>query len=213
MANTSPPPDAHSLMLSSLTQHFMKHADQRAQLAELVDGNTAISLRLLDWFVTHYSKEHNVTYWLVGPGHELSETFGQCVPTTMKTVGGAPRKINVYLEYRSQLRAFSKHAFDPFRRHNRISFVVASSPLRTIDTTVGQMNFFRWAIQSRVIEYVLKHLTAIEDSMSAFQQERRNNRNANAEVEAVEAPVAKPLAKARRAPVAKAPVKMLMTFD
>jgi len=210
MANTSPPPDAHSLMLSSLTQHFMKHADQRAQLAELVDGNTAISLRLLDWFVTHYSKEHNVTYWLVGPGQELSETFGQSVPTAM---GGAPRKINVYLEYRSQLRAFSKHAFDPFRRHNRISFVVASSPLRTIDTTVGQMNFFRWAIQSRVIEYVLKHLTAIEDSMSAFQQERRNNRNANAEVEAVEAPVVKPLAKARRAPVAKAPVKMLMTFD
>jgi len=210
MANTSPPPDAHSLMLSSLTQHFMKHADQRAQLAELVDGNTAISLRLLDWFVTHYSKEHNVTYWLVGPGQELSETFGQSVPTAM---GGAPRKINVYLEYRSQLRAFSKHAFDPFRRHNRISFVVASSPLRTIDTTVGQMNFFRWAIQSRVIEYVLKHLTAIEDSMSAFQQERRNNRAAISESEAVEAPVAKPLAKARRTPVVKAPVKMLMTFD
>ena len=199
-------------MLSSLTQHFMKHADQRAQLAELVDGNTAISLRLLDWFVTHYSKEHNVTYWLMGPGQELSETFVQHGPQG-PSAGSPPRKINVYLEYRSQLRAFSKHAFDPFRRHNRISFVVASSPLRTIDTTVGQMNFFRWAIQSRVIEYVLKHLTAIEDSMSAFQQERRNNRNANAESEAVEAPAARPLAKARRTPVVKAPVKMLMTFD
>lgn len=208
MTDTAPPPDAQALMLSSLTVYFRKHADHRAQLAELVDGNTDISLRLLDWFVTHYSKEKNITYWLVGPAEKLIETFapsGSDAP---------PRKINVYLEYRAQLRAFSKHAFDPFRRHNRISFIVDSSPLRTIDTTVGQMNFFRWAIQNRVVDYVLKHLTVIEDSMSAFQQARRNNRNAgDNDTGANGAPQATKVVKPQRMAVVKKPIKMLMTFD
>lgn len=158
---------AHALMLSSLTSYFQRNAHHRKQLQDLIEARTAVSLRLLDWFVTHYAKKNNVLYWL--------DNDNNFHPTL--TINGL-RKFTVYTEYRAQLRAFSKHAFDPFRRHNRISFVVDErndgSPV-FVDTTIGQLNFFRWALQYKVIEYVLRNLSTIEDEMATFQQQRRES--------------------------------------
>lgn len=163
---------AHTLMLGSLTSYFQKHAANRRLFHELIEGRTAISLRLLDWFVTHYAKKNNVLYWLDTSGHAHAEPPANASQDSIK-------KFTVYTEYRSQLRAFSKHAFDPFRRHNRISFVVHELRDGTpvfVDTTIGQLNFFRWALQNRVIDYVLRNLSHIEDDMAAFQQHRRSNK-------------------------------------
>lgn len=164
-----PPATAHALMLGSLTSYFQKHASQRRVLHDLVEGKTAISLRLMDWFVTHYAKKNNVLYWLDSAGTSHASPPAHATHDSM-------RKFTVYTEYRAQLRAFSKHAFDPFRRHNRISFVVDERPDGTpvfVDTTIGQLNFFRWALQNKVIDYVLRNLSQIEDEMASFQQHRR----------------------------------------
>ena len=161
-----PPDSAHALMLGSLTSYFQRHTNHRRHLHDLIEARTAISLRLLDWFVTHFAKKNNVLYWL--------DTHNEFYPHLSN--GVELRKFTVYTEYRAQLRAFSKHSFDPFRRHNRISFVVNErsdgSPV-FVDTTIGQLNFFRWALQNKVIEYVLRNLSTIEDDMAAFQQNRR----------------------------------------
>ena len=162
------PASAHALMLGSLTSYFQKHTAHRRMLHDLIEGRTAISLRLLDWFVTHYAKKNNVLYWL-----DASNNFNVNLPPG---IHDGARKFTVYTEYRAQLRAFSKHAFDPFRRHNRISFVVNERPDNSpifVDTTVGQLNFFRWALQNKVIDYVLRNLSVIEDDMASFQQSRR----------------------------------------
>jgi len=162
-------------MLASLTQYFDKHVEHGHMLHEIIEGKTPLSLRLIDWFVTHYAKRNNVTYWLVP-----AATGDAFVGLTERFPVEHPhaKKFSVYLEYRSQLRAFSKHVFDPFRRHNRISFVTGvcgmNAPL-IIDTTVGQLNFFRWALHYRVIDYILRNLSVIEDDMSAFQQQRRSS--------------------------------------
>jgi hypothetical protein len=170
----TPPDTAHALMLGSLTQYFSRHAAHRRMLHELVEGRTAISLRMLDWFVTHYAKRHNTLYWIDG------DALHTQYPGTGNNPAAPPKKFAVYIEYRSQLRAFSKHVFDPFRRHHRISFVVGERPDETpifVDTTIGQLNFFRWALQNKVIDYVLSNLPQIEEEASSFQQQRRKQKN------------------------------------
>jgi hypothetical protein len=106
-------------------------------------GNDAISLRLVDWFVTNYAKRNNA----------------------IAVVGDSP--INIYHSYRAQLETYSKHQFDPFRRHERIRFVYGDDGGEAIETTVGQLNFFRWAVDNKIIDYIRLHKPAIERAMVA----------------------------------------------
>jgi len=76
-------------------------------------------------------------------------------------------KFHLHLEYRAQLKSYTKLHFDPFRRHERISFILETTPeLSVIETTVGQLNFFRWAIQNNVLAYIENHLAAVEKAMA-----------------------------------------------
>jgi hypothetical protein len=154
-----------SLMLTSLTLYFDKRPEQRTMLRDMVEGTFPISLRLLDWFVTHYARHRQIVYWI----NDGDKTMVEAYPG-----GAAPlRKFHLYLEYRAQLKSYSKHAFDPFRRHDRISFIVTPAPLTVVETTVGQLNFFRWAFQNHVVEYILRHTADIEEDMCRFAHERR----------------------------------------
>jgi len=69
--------------------------------------------------------------------------------------------------------------FDPFRRYDRITFVLEQNqtqnqtpnqPIVSIETTVGQLNFFRWALENNVIDYIKVHIGEIEDCMASFQK-------------------------------------------
>ena len=59
-----------------------------------------ISLRLIDWFVTNYCKKNKIII--------------------EKNINNKKEFINIYNSYKSNLRAFSKQLFDPFRRNNQI---------------------------------------------------------------------------------------------
>jgi hypothetical protein len=107
-------------------------------------GGGHISLRILDWLVTNYAKKHNIVY-LVPDADGASKTF------------------NMFLEYKSQLKAYSKRFFDPFCRRERLDFTDADG--RTFNTTVGQLNFFRWALQHGVVDYGTRNNRHIEDDM------------------------------------------------
>lgn len=157
---TSP---GETLMLTSLSSYFEKNPDHRELMYRIVSGTSPISLRVIDWFVTHYAKAKHVFYWIDTQNREMVENPSQ---------GGAHlRKVHLYLEYRAQLKSYTKVHFDPFRRHERISFVLERSPLRILETTIGQLNFFRWAIQMHVIDYIQAHLTEIEEHMSQKNRE------------------------------------------
>lgn len=56
----------------------------------------------------------------------------------------------VYLNYKSQLKAFSKKLFDPFCRRERIQFQIGTQ--EPFVTTVGQLNFFRWAFEKNILD-------------------------------------------------------------
>lgn len=128
-----------NLLMLSLTQ-FFKNKNNLEQMLQIVDEKSNVSLRILDWFVTNYAKKYNITYDNNG------------------------NKFMVYLDYKSQLKAYSKKQFDPFRRNDRISFYDYDN--EEIETTVGQLNFFRWAISNGVLTYVKKNLNKIDEDMN-----------------------------------------------
>ena len=69
-------------------------------LKDIISQKTPLSLRLIDWLVTNYSKKYNIIYPLQN-SREI-------------------KYFNIYLDYKNQLKAYSKKFFDPFCRQKRI---------------------------------------------------------------------------------------------
>ena len=70
----------------------------------------------------------------------------------------------MYLKYKAQLKAYSKKHFDPFCRRNRINYYYSETEYMV--TTIGQLNFFRWAIEYKILEYIKDNLCEIEMDMN-----------------------------------------------
>jgi hypothetical protein len=128
-----------TLLMQSLTTFFSDPSNLETLLSILHTDSDSISLRIIDWFVTNYTKENEIIY-------ENKQSF-----------------FNVYDNYKSQLKAYSKRQFDPFCRRTRINFYYTNED--KIKTTVGQLNFFRWAIENGVIDYLRNNLKDIEGLM------------------------------------------------
>ena len=142
--------DSKNLLLLSLSKYYSDPSNID-KLATIIDNNSSLSLRLIDWYVTNYCKNNNIVYILPGK-----------------------RYFNVYLNYRAQLKAFKKIQFDPFRRRERITFVMpqsSSQTKKTINTTIGQLNFFRWAIENNVILHIETNVDALELEMLRNQKD------------------------------------------
>lgn len=155
------------LLLQSLTTYYGKNPQYRVMLYNIVNGTSPLSLRVIDWFVTHYAKMYNVTFWIDDDNKVMTEE-----PTSDVKY----RKFNVYLDTRAQLKSYTKLHFDPFRRHERISFVLEYSPeMKVIETTVGQLNFFRWALHNHLLDYIQNHLVEIEEHMSSHQRKGKQH--------------------------------------
>ena len=46
------------LLLDSLSNFYLGNSQNMKKLIDILQGNS-VSLRLIDWFVTNYSKKHN----------------------------------------------------------------------------------------------------------------------------------------------------------
>lgn len=139
------------LIVSSL-QRFYANRQDKEEMMRLLEGTSEISLRLIDWFVTNYAKQHNISYILNG------------------------QEFLVYTNYKSQLKAYSKKLFDPFCRRERIMFQIDGYPL--FQTTVGKLNFFRWAIEKGVLDFIKMNLAKIETAMNSSARELQKARKA-----------------------------------
>ena len=138
------------LIVMSL-QIFYAQRKDLPEIMELLQGTSIISLRLIDWFVTNYAKRHNIGY-IIG-----SQEF------------------MVYMSYKSQLKAYSKKLFDPFCRRERIMFSLPGTD--QFVTTVGKLNFFRWAIEKNVIEYLKTNRVTVETEMNAHMKQLSRSRS------------------------------------
>ena len=138
-----------SLLLQSLYKYYQEDNNLEKMLP-IVTGNEKVSLRVLDWFVTNYSKKNDTTF-NIRKNNDLI-------------------KFNVYQDYKNKLKSYNKRFFDPFCRQNKknltnkIAFKCSND--KYIITTIGQLNFFRWAIRNKVIDYVEKNLDNISKHMN-----------------------------------------------
>lgn len=132
------------LLILSLQRFYSNRTDLNT-LIPLLKGEGEVSLRLIDWFVTNYAKKHHVSYMLGG------------------------QEFVVYLHYKSQLKAFSKKLFDPFCRRERILFQCGT--YEPFETTIGQLNFFRWFFEKDLLTYMRNNL---QDIMREEKQARAN---------------------------------------
>ena len=144
---------------------FYTH-DNISKLLPILNGETKLSLRIIDWFVTNYTKKHNVI--LYNKKNKLVQNKSLKNKTSTKTkkakYESVEEQFNTYLNYKGQLKAYSKKNFDPFCRRDRIDFYYNDNEF--IVTTVGQLNFFKWAIENNVIEYINSHLEVIDKDMN-----------------------------------------------
>ena len=117
----------------------------------IINGQSHISLRLIDWFVTNYSKKYFTTYNVCNI------------------------RFSVYTEYRLKLKAYKKRRFDPFCRWDRINFPYKND--MHILTTIGQLNFFQWALNKNIIQYINENKEEIENDMNIRNNisTRKNN--------------------------------------
>jgi len=133
----------NSLLLDNLLK-FYNEDNKLDTMLGIINGESRISLRIVDWFATNYAKQRFTVY-------------------TLKNGS----RFKVYNDYKLKLRAYSKKRFDPFCRWDRI--IIPYKNNNSIQTTIGQLNFFKWALENEVIKYIENHYNEIEKDM--------NNRN------------------------------------
>ena len=140
----------NSLLLDNLMKFYKKN-DNLEKILPIINGESMTSLRLIDWFVTNYAKKYFTVY----------------------KKGG--ERFKVYIDYKLKLKAYSKKRFDPFCRWDRINIPYKNET--HIQTTIGQLNFFRWSLENDIIKYVEKNMDEIklDQDCSANGHKKRSN--------------------------------------
>jgi hypothetical protein len=206
-----------SELLMTRIEDFFMHENHLKKMIDILSGTSNLSLRIIDWFVTNYSKKYDVIYALKKDDYEQiydleynnnynyneikyheidSENEKNYINEFNSDINIIKNKIHtavtineemiddiqktkfiVFLEYKSQLKAFSKKQFDSFCRGERIKFnYIFNNQAYQIETTVGQLNFFRWGIQNNLFIYIEQNYEKIEKDMNESIQNKKNKK-------------------------------------
>lgn len=156
---------------------FFSKPEHMGKLLPFLKGESKISLRLIEWFVSIYTstEEHSVEWFL-----ENGEFF------------------NVYLDYRAmmgegQVGGYTKQLFDPFCRkwrkekrkdrndktytvkiYHGIKFYYTDDEYEI--TTVAQLNFFKWFIGNKVLDYMIEHKDELTAEMNRYNHDKKRHR-------------------------------------
>jgi len=161
-------------MLMGSLKEFFCVPEHLGKMIPILTQKSKISLRLLDWFVTNYAKKKNIAYFF-----DLKDKNGEL----------KQQYFNVFLKYKSQLKAYSKQQFDPFCRKWKIvkrkkiycGIHFYYKKEHYVETTVGQLNFFRWVIENKVLDYAIEHLTDIQRDMLINATKKKSKKGASKE--------------------------------
>ena len=129
----------NDLLLHKLLEFYTENNNMKKMIS-IITGDSRISLRIVDWFATNYAKKYYTVY-------DVNN-----------------KRFKVYNDYKLNLKAYSKKRFDPFCRWERISIPYEKDVF--IQTTIGQLNFFKWAIQNGIVTYIENNYADIESDMN-----------------------------------------------
>jgi hypothetical protein len=142
----------NNLLLKNLLK-FYEQGNNLDTMLKIINGHSKISLRIIDWFATNYAKKFYTVY----------------------TIQNSSRRFKVYVDYKLKLKAYSKKRFDPFCRWDRITIPYKDGAF--IQTTIGQLNFFKWAIENDVVHCIEENYQAIENDMNSRNSTSKHSRS------------------------------------
>lgn len=148
----------NALLLTNLLK-FYDHNDNLNVMLQIINGHSKISLRIIDWFATNYAKKFFTVY-------TIQNEYSKCA-----------RRFKVYVDYKLKLKAYSKKRFDPFCRWDRITIPYKNGTF--IQTTIGQLNFFKWAIENDIVQYIEEHYEVIENDMNTRNSTSKRSSNSS----------------------------------
>ena len=128
-------------------------------MLEIINGESDISIRVLDWFVANYSKKNNTFYKI--------------------KINGRDDYFYVNDQYKNQLNGYSKQYFDPFCRKKKVIYTYRGKDEgKDVNflSSIGQLNFFQWAIRNKVIRYVQLHIKEIEEDMKETSKKNKEKK-------------------------------------
>ena len=145
--------------LEIVDSYFRENPKNFHKAVDIIQQRSEISLRVLEHFILKYARVKKVCYVLTLPS-------------------GAKERFNVPIEYKAQLKTYKKKYFDPFRRNPSrgqppMKFDYAFEG-KTYRSSLGQLNFFKWAIETGVLAYVEEHLTEIINDMNISAKVNKN---------------------------------------
>lgn len=135
----------NQVLLNNLIAFYSKD-DNMDKMLKYIAGDSELSLRIIDWFTTNYAKKYFTLY-------------------TIKNSEGDNVRFKVYMEYKLRLKGYGKDNFDPFCRWDRVNIPYKDGTF--IETTLGQLNFFKWALTNKVLDYIEEHYTEILNDMNS----------------------------------------------
>lgn len=143
------PPEKKAAIEESLRQWYAADVTREETLEEIVSGRAGVSLRVIDWFVTNYSARNPVAY----------------------DRGG--RVVAVNADYKEALRCFHKAGFDSFKRRG----IGVDGAGGEEEGELRQRNFFRWAIEKGVVDYVMEHHAEIKKDMAEKTKKKKKRKH------------------------------------
>jgi hypothetical protein len=176
----------NSLLLKNLLNFYREH-NNLDKMLRIINGESPISLRIVDWFTTNYAKKYYTVYDIVGPVSDFAGPVSDFAgpvsdfagPVSdfakgVKPISALPKRFKVYVDYKLKLRSYSKKRFDPFCRWDRINIPYKDGDF--IQTTIGQLNFFKWAFENEVIGFIETNYQAIERDMNSRNSTSKRNK-------------------------------------
>jgi hypothetical protein len=131
-------------LLNSLKNYLTP--EKMEKILPILTGESVISIRVIEWFVTNYCKKKNIAF-------------------IKKDKNNKDIYFNVYLNYKSQLKSYNKDLFDPFcRGEELIDFHIKDNTY--IVTNIPQLNFFKWALEYDIVDYIVTNLNDIYKDMT-----------------------------------------------
>ncbi len=120
------------------------------KMVDIINADSIISLRVLEWVVTKSNKK------------------------AVNIKIGNNEYFSINIMYKAQLKSYKKKNFDPFRRDRKFYYNYDSdNEDKKVLTTLGQLNFFKWAVSNNIIDYVEKHYEDINRSMINYNKEEK----------------------------------------
>ena len=130
-------------MILNNIDYFYENLENINDFLDIINSKSLISIRLIDHFITKYSKKNKVCY-------KIQDSSDNSL-------------FYVFQSYRQQLKRYQKKHFDPFARGIRIPYFIQDT---VIITTIGQLNFFNWFISKNILDFIIKNKSLIENDMN-----------------------------------------------